>query len=244
MAVPLTQIAGKVLLPNGSTAAGTITATLSQPGSVLDGAVSQTVAAQSAGTIAADGSVTLSLVPNDAIVPAGTAYRVVMRYGSAVVEETWQLASTPDPVDIGAILRVSSGGVTFVAGPTGPTGPTGPQGPAGPAGPSDFMVSWLGAPIASEVLYRVVLAHAVTIPAGATDSRAVVGTNPTASFVVSIQKNGVEAGTLTIATNGTATFAVASPIALVAGDRLSLVAPATADATLADLSITLVGTPA
>ncbi len=107
MAVPLVQINGKVLLPDGSTAAGIITAELSQSGSVLDGATSQKVAAQSYGTIGADGTVTLSLVPNDAITPSGTSYLVTLRYGPAVVREIWQLASAPNPINIGAVPRLN-----------------------------------------------------------------------------------------------------------------------------------------
>jgi len=106
MAIPLVSITGKVLLPNGTAVAGTIEASLSQAGSVLDGAVSQQVAALATGTIGSDGTVTLSLVPNDAITPSGTSYRVRLRFGSAVVYEIWQLASTPSPIDVGAVPRL------------------------------------------------------------------------------------------------------------------------------------------
>ena len=109
MAIPKVDIQGKVFLPDGSsTAAGTIEATLSAPGSALDGATSHQVAGKTVGQIATDGTVTLSLVPNDAITPSGTCYRVKMRFGSIVVDEIWQLASSPSPIDVGAVPRLDS----------------------------------------------------------------------------------------------------------------------------------------
>lgn len=115
MAVPTIQITGSVVSPDGAVlTSGVIVAELSQPGSALDGAVSVRVlgkisATITAGTVAAD----LDLVPNDAITPAGTYYRVTIFgttadgqvYRSAVPEK-WQVASSPASVDIGAVTRL------------------------------------------------------------------------------------------------------------------------------------------
>ncbi len=113
-AVPTITVNGKVLAPSGvAPSKGTITCTLSQSGSVLDGGTSQQIASQASGTIASDGTVTnLALVPNDAITPSGTYYTcrfwAVVPNGTAQSwSQTWQLASTPSPVNIGAVPRLN-----------------------------------------------------------------------------------------------------------------------------------------
>lgn len=115
-AVPTTQITGNVLDPGAAgVASGAITCTLSQPGSALDGAVSQRVASSVTITLGVAGAMPASalLVPNDQITPSGTAYTCVfsVRLASgrpATWSEVWQLASTPDPIDIGAVPRLST----------------------------------------------------------------------------------------------------------------------------------------
>lgn len=106
----------------------------------------------------------------------------------------------------------------------------------------DLLFSSPGTPTADQVLARVVLPRAATLPANLTGSVGKVGTNPTATATISIQKNGVEFGTASISTGGVVTFAAAAPTALAIGDVLSLVAQASPDANLADVSISLVGT--
>jgi len=82
----------------------------------------------------------------------------------------------------------------------------------------------------------------VTFAAGLADSRAKCGTAATATAVFSIQKNGVEFGTVTIAASGTTgTFASAAGAIFAAGDILDVVGPSPRDATLADMHVTLFG---
>lgn len=82
----------------------------------------------------------------------------------------------------------------------------------------------------------------VTFAAGLADSRAKCGTASTATAVFSIQKNGVEFGTIAIAASGTTgTFASASGASFTAGDILDVVGPSPRDATLADMHVTLFG---
>jgi hypothetical protein len=71
-----------------------------------------------------------------------------------------------------------------------------------------------------------------------------LGVNPTATAVYQIFKNTANVGTVSISTSGVFTFATTSGAAftLNAGDRFTMVAPGSQDATLADVSITLVGT--
>ena len=109
-AVETTTIQGKVLDPSGSPATGgTIIAQLSASGSTDDSGTSQRVASRVEGTIGADGSVTLALVPNDAITPAGTYYELRIRVTGperASWTEKWQVDTSPDPVDIGAVTQL------------------------------------------------------------------------------------------------------------------------------------------
>lgn len=112
-AVETTTVQGKVYLPGGSVATGgTIRATLSDSGSADDGGTSQRVAGRVDGTIGADGTVTLALVPNDVITPTGTYYNVSFRVTGperASWTEKWSVTTSPDPVDVGAITRLEVG---------------------------------------------------------------------------------------------------------------------------------------
>lgn len=100
-----------------------------------------------------------------------------------------------------------------------------------------------GKPATSEVVLRHVAARAFAFPASLTGSVLKAGTAATAQTVFSCKKNGAEFGTITVAASGTtATFAAASSTSFAAADVLAIVAPATADGTLADIAITLKGT--
>lgn len=91
-----------------------------------------------------------------------------------------------------------------------------------------------------QTVLRYVAAEAMTIPAGMTGSQGSAGTAATASTEFTVSKNGTSAGTMTFAASGTtATFAAASDISLAAGDVLTVAGPATADATLADVAVTI-----
>lgn len=100
-----------------------------------------------------------------------------------------------------------------------------------------------GKPTAFYVLYRFKTAVPFSLPSSLTGSTGDAGTVATASTVFSIKKNGTEIGTATYAAGGTVpTFAASSSTSFAVGDVLSVVAPGTADATLADAEITLLGT--
>ena len=111
------------------------------------------------------------------------------------------------------------------------------------AAPFDIGSFYVGAPTSSFALMRYVFTRAVTFPSGLTGSQGLALVAATAQTDVDIQKNGVSVGTMRWAAAGTvATFIAASPITMAAGDELRLIAPGTADATLADLFFTLAGT--
>lgn len=117
---------------------------------------------------------------------------------------------------------------------------------AGAADPSpyDVPLSYAGGPPASsEVIGRVVACRDIAFAANFAGSNGYIGTNPTGSFVISVQDDGVTIGTITISTLGAFTFATTGGTAktVAAGSRLEFVAPA-ADATAADIAATLEGT--
>jgi hypothetical protein len=97
-----------------------------------------------------------------------------------------------------------------------------------------------GMPTANQLLFKMAIARPITIPVGATLSQAVAGTAATASYTLSLNKNGVSFGTITFAaTKAVGTFTVSSSTSFVAGDVISVVAAATPDTTLSDVAITL-----
>ncbi len=115
MALPLVALSAgsKVYAPDGRVVTnGRITCTLSQSGSVLEGAVSQHVAPVAVGKIGPTGIAVLALTPNDVITPSGTSYSVLLE-GRAPSGEwlawtvIWQFASTPNPIDVGAVTRLN-----------------------------------------------------------------------------------------------------------------------------------------
>ncbi|MBI3150093.1 MAG: hypothetical protein HYZ17_16435 [Betaproteobacteria bacterium] len=111
--------------------------------------------------------------------------------------------------------------------------------------PFDVHTFYPGVPTASAKLYRGKLARAVTFPANFSTSQFTASANATGSTVFDIQKNGSSVGSCTIGAGGvTPTFASSggAAVSFAAGDILMIVSPASADATLADPAITLVGT--
>jgi len=94
---------------------------------------------------------------------------------------------------------------------------------------------------AGQRMAGIVIPIACTIPANLTGSTArVFEANPTASTVISLRKNGTEFGTITIATNGACTLAAASETSFNGTtDYLEIIAPLSADSTLAGLNINI-----
>lgn len=67
--------------------------------------------------------------------------------------------------------------------------------------------------------------------------------NATSATVLTFAKNGTQVGTITFGGGGnTGTVAITSATSFAAGDYLTISGPATADATLSTVAITLVGT--
>jgi len=111
------------------------------------------------------------------------------------------------------------------------------------AQPAYVSGSWPGMPGANQVIERYIFAGAVTFPAGLGGSFGVAGTAATATSAFTIDKNGSAIGTMTFAASATApVFSMASTEGFAAGDVMTIAAPATPDATLANLAWTLTGT--
>ncbi len=93
-----------------------------------------------------------------------------------------------------------------------------------------------------ENVLRYVFNRAMTLPVSLTGSHASANTASTGTVSFTLKNNGSSIGTITFTGSATGTFTFASPVTFAAGDILTIIAPATADATLADVNINLAGT--
>jgi hypothetical protein len=108
--------------------------------------------------------------------------------------------------------------------------------------PADRPFRREGTPGASEVLLRAVLARRTRLAANFATSRGHAGIVATAQTDFDVQRNGLSIGTVRFpAGSATATFIAARAVTREPGDRLTVVAPATPDATLANIAVTLAG---
>jgi hypothetical protein len=110
------------------------------------------------------------------------------------------------------------------------------------APPYDILCGIAGKPSNSEVVLLFAAPRAFRIPANAAGSYLKAGTAATGSSVFSIQKNGSQFLTATVAAAGTTATFASSQTDFAAGDLLKITAPSSADATLADIALTLATT--
>jgi len=98
-------------------------------------------------------------------------------------------------------------------------------------------------PTTSQILEKIMIARTLVFPANFVGSIGNIDTNPTASFAIDVQDDGVSIGTITIGTGGAFTFVTAGGTAqtVAAGSALSFIGPVTADATAASAIWTLLG---
>jgi hypothetical protein len=175
-------------------------------------------------------------------------------------------AASTVPGPPGATGATGPAGSTGAQGPTGPAGPSAVSTNAGntatlgtdsliyvplptlgyanlPVEVQQLPVAfpWVGKPAASGQI-RIPMAMAITVPALLAGTVISVATNPAASAIFNLYKihTGTQTslGTITISTAGVATLAGAGG-SLAIGDTLQMIAPATQDANLADLGITI-----
>jgi hypothetical protein len=100
-----------------------------------------------------------------------------------------------------------------------------------------------GTPTANQLIAKTVIARTITFPANFSTSFGDVGTNPTGAFTITVALQGAVIGTITVSTGGIFTFATTGGVEIIAdaGDVLELEAQTPADATVANISVTLVG---
>lgn len=104
MAFALVSVTGTVVGPSGAgVGGGKITARLSPPGGYAnDGAANQVVARELEISISAAGAVAFSIIPNDAITPAGSVYQATYELADGTTwTKEWDIASAPASQDIG-----------------------------------------------------------------------------------------------------------------------------------------------
>lgn len=96
--------------------------------------------------------------------------------------------------------------------------------------------------IAAEVLFKRLTSIGFTLPVGLTGSAATLDVAPTNAISFAVKKNGVTVGTVEFAAGATtATFTMIAATSFGGGDVVSIVAPASADATASGFTLTLVG---
>ena|SRR5579863_8536204 len=103
--------------------------------------------------------------------------------------------------------------------------------------------SYTGPTTPSMVVQRYVFARPASFPAGLSGSQGRAGTAATGTLTYTIQKNGSNIGTMAFAASATsASFTMTAATAFAIGDVLTIVAPASPDATLAAVFWSLLGT--
>lgn len=112
----------------------------------------------------------------------------------------------------------------------------------GQGGPYDFGFAKAGTPGAEEVIGKVMLRRAITLPADLAGAFGHVDTPPDAPFAIDLTVDAVSIGTTTISDAGTFTFATADnePKTVAAGAVVRFVAPDPADPAIAGIAVTLV----
>lgn len=110
--------------------------------------------------------------------------------------------------------------------------------------PYDVAMAFSGVPGNLEVMLRTVIVRDLTLSANLASSAGDIGTTPTATTVLDVQDDGVSIGTISISTADVFTFTTQGGTSKVvlAGSVLTIVNQATADATAANISVTLFGT--
>lgn len=120
----------------------------------------------------------------------------------------------------------------------------GANGWAVPSGIYELPIFLLGAQtLANQILIRIRPAHAITFPAGLVRSTFTATANATGTTVFSVQKDDIQVGTITVAAGGIAALFASAGFSIDGiTNILSVVGPASADATLANIGIVLTGT--
>ena len=103
-------------------------------------------------------------------------------------------------------------------------------------------MTYCGTPGAQGFMGAAEITLSATLPVDFDGSTGSVQTNPGSDYVITVKKNGVEVGTITISTTGVYTFETTggATVSLIFGDTISFHAPDSVG-TAADFAFTLVG---
>lgn len=112
------------------------------------------------------------------------------------------------------------------------------------AGIYDFGFVFEDTPPGSGVVGRVRIGRTIRIAANMAGSSGGVQINPSATFDVDVQDDGVSIGTVSVSTGGVVTFTTVSGTekTIAAGSEITFIAPATPDATVEGMSAVLLAT--
>jgi hypothetical protein len=107
----------------------------------------------------------------------------------------------------------------------------------------DLRFGFLTSPTSSEVIDTVLVGRGITFPADFAGSLGATATPPASTFLISVTDDAVEIGTISIDVSGVYTFATTDGVEKIVavGSVLSLVAPASADASIAGANMTILG---
>lgn len=141
------------------------------------------------------------------------------------------------------VVRGGAGWVALALGASGTWLRSNGTDPVWSLPPYDIASFFAGAPTGAQLMYRFVAGRSIVLPINLTNSQSKSKVASTLAKAIDIQVNGVSKGSVNYAIGATvATFTFAASVTLAAGDVLELIAPAVADATLANIGTTLVGT--
>lgn len=107
--------------------------------------------------------------------------------------------------------------------------------------PYDVGTTVAGKLVSSSVILTFVAVRNFTIPSSYTGSMAKAAVAAFASCVLDVKKNGTSIGTITFAAGSSTGVFSGTAGSFTAGDILTIVGPSTADTTLADIGVTLMG---
>ncbi len=110
-----------------------------------------------------------------------------------------------------------------------------------PVAPYDVGSCVIGKPDAGATVAVIAVVRAFTIPSNFTGSSAKAGVAATAPATFTVNKNGSSIGTFAFAASGTTGTFSGAGATFAAGDVISVVAPGTQDATLANIAFTIAG---
>lgn len=108
----------------------------------------------------------------------------------------------------------------------------------------DMRFGFTTTPTTDQIIDTIMIGRDITLPANMTGSLGRVGVNPTATFDMLLKDDGTTIGTISVSTSGVFTFTTTSGTLknIVAGSVLTLVAPTTVDATVENMTMTLLAT--